>query len=49
MAACLAFLKLNGGSINRELTNPLYNALIEIAEHRLDREGLAAILRDLLD
>lgn len=48
MAACLAFLKLNGIKTDRELTSPLYEALIGIAEHRLDREGLAAILRELL-
>lgn len=31
-----------------ELTKPLYNALIEVAEHRLERAGLAALLRKLL-
>ncbi len=48
MAAGLAFLKLNGVKTNIELTTPLYHALIDIAEHRLDREGLAALLRELL-
>jgi death-on-curing protein len=48
MAACLAFLKLNGVKTNVELTAPLSSALIDIAEHRLDREGLAVLLRDLL-
>ena len=48
MAACLAFLKLNGVATNVELTMPLYNALIDIAEHRLEREGLAVLLRELL-
>lgn len=48
VAAGLAFLKLNGVNTQMELTRPLYNALIEVAEHRLDREGLANLLRDLL-
>ena len=48
MAAGLAFLKLNGVKTNIELTMPLYNALIDIAERRLDCEGLAVLLRDLL-
>lgn len=48
ISAGLTFLKLNGVETNVELTKPLYNALIDIAEHRLDREGLAALLRELL-
>ena len=48
VAAGLAFLKLNGVETGIELTMPLYNALIEIAEHCLDREGLAQLLRELL-
>lgn len=48
MAACLAFLKLNGVRTDIELTMPLYNALIDIADHRLDRDGLAVMLRKLL-
>lgn len=48
MAACLAFLKLNGVRTDIELTMPLYNAFIDIADHRLDRDGLAVILRELL-
>jgi len=28
---------------------PVYNALIEIAEHKLDRGGLAELLRALLE
>ncbi len=47
-AACLAFLKLNGVRTDIELTMPLYNALIDIAEHRMDRDGLAGMLRELL-
>jgi predicted DNA-binding ribbon-helix-helix protein len=39
---------LNGVDTGVELTKPLYNALIDIAEHRLDREGLAVLLRELL-
>ena len=48
VAAGLAFLKLNGVNTQVELTDRLYHALIEVAEHRLDREGLAQLLRDLL-
>lgn len=48
VAAALTFLKLNGINTQVELTMPIYNALIEMAEHRLDREGLAKRLRELL-
>jgi death-on-curing protein len=47
-AAGLTFLKLNGVRTGIDLTVPLYRALIEIAEHRLDRDGLAQLLRELL-
>jgi len=46
--ACLGFLKLNGVQTEVELTEWLYNSLIEIATHRLDRVGLAGLLRELL-
>jgi death on curing protein len=49
VAAGLTFLKLNGIQTSLELTQPLYNALIEIAEHKLDRVGLAELLRKLLN
>lgn len=48
VAAALTFLKLNGVNTKVEVTLPLYNALIEIAERRLDRKGLALLLRELL-
>ncbi len=48
VAAGLTFLKLNGIKTSIELTMPVYNALLEIAEHKLDREGLAELLRELL-
>lgn len=48
VAAALTFLKLNGVNTRVELTMPLYNALIEVAERRLNREGLAKRLRELL-
>ena len=48
MSTGLTFLKLNGVETDVELTKPLYDALIDIAEHLLDREGLAALLRELL-
>jgi len=49
VAAGLTFLKLNGIKTSAELTMPVYNALIEIAEHKLDRGGLAELLRALLE
>jgi len=48
VAAALTFLKLNGVNTRVELTMPLFNALIDVAGHRLDREGLAKRLRELL-
>lgn len=48
VAAGLVFLKLNGISTNAEITQPLYEAMIAIAERRLDRSGLAELLRKLL-
>ena len=48
MSAGLTFLKLNGVETGVEMTEQLYNALIDIAEHRLDRDGLASLLRRLL-
>lgn len=48
VAAGLAFLKLNGINTLVDLTTPLYHAMIEVAEHRMDRDGLAQVLRDLL-
>jgi death-on-curing protein len=46
MAAALSFLKLNGKTIPRH-TDELYAAMIAIAERRLDKAGLAALLRKL--
>lgn len=48
VVAALTFLKLNGVDTKVELTTPLYHAMIEISEHRLDREGLGVLLRQLL-
>lgn len=48
VAAGLAFLKLNGVNTQVELSMPLYSAMVRIAEHRLDRAGLAQVLRELL-
>ena len=47
-ASGLTFLQLNGVYTGAELTAPLYNALIDVAERRLDRHGLAILLRELL-
>ena len=46
MAAALVFLEGNGISVP-EATDPLYEAMIAIAERRLDKPGLAALLRRL--
>jgi death-on-curing protein len=46
LVVCLAFLKLNGV----EVADPnalLYDATMAVAEGRLEKDGLAAILRDL--
>ncbi|MGF1531057.1 MAG: type II toxin-antitoxin system death-on-curing family toxin [Puniceicoccaceae bacterium] len=48
VAAALTFLKLNGIKTSIDLTMPVYEALIEVAGHQLDREGLAELLRNLL-
>jgi death-on-curing protein len=44
MAAALVFLDGNGVSVP-EATDELYEAMIAVAEHRLDKSGLAALLR----
>jgi death-on-curing protein len=46
MAAGLAFLELNGVSTTTN-TLVLYDAMIAIAKHELDKPGLAAVLRQL--
>ena len=46
MAAALVFLEGNGVPVP-EATEELYQAMIEIAERRLDKNGLAALLRRL--
>jgi death-on-curing protein len=44
--AALVFLMLNGFSVD-PAPDRLYQAMIDIAEHRLDKAGLAILLRDL--
>ena len=44
MAAALTFLRLNGRTIPRS-TEALYEAMIAIAEHRIGKPELAALLR----
>lgn len=46
LAAALVFLDLNGVTI-ADPEGKLYTAMIEIAEKRLDKDGLAALLREL--
>ena len=45
MGAALAFLEVNGMRI-QATNDALYDAMIDIAEKRLDKTGLAKILRD---
>jgi len=44
--AALVFLRLNGFSVEPS-PERLYQAMIDIAEHRLDKAGLAKIFREL--
>ena len=46
LAAALVFLDLNGVEI-RDPEGVLYGAMLDIAERRLDKDGLAAVLRSL--
>lgn len=46
IAAALTFLRLNGQTVTRH-TDELYAAMIAVAERRLDKVGLAALLRSL--
>jgi death-on-curing protein len=46
MAAAITFLKLNGKVLTGHV-DELYQAMIAIAQRRLDKPGLAALLRKL--
>lgn len=46
LAAALVFLDLNGVTI-ADPDGRLYQAMIDLADRRLDKYGLAALLRDL--
>lgn len=46
LAAALVFLDLNGFTI-LDLQERLYDAMIAIAERRMDKDGLAELLREL--
>lgn len=46
LAAALVFLDLNGVEI-RDPEGLLYQAMIDLAEKRLDKDGLALLLRNL--
>jgi len=45
-AAALVFLEINGVAVPAE-TDRLYQAMIAIAEKRMDKEQLASLLREL--
>lgn len=46
LAAAGAFLKLNGYSL-REANNRLADAILALATHDLDKEGLAKVFREM--
>ena len=46
LAAALVFLEMNGISI-RDPKGKLYDAMIHIAERKMDKDGLAEVLRSL--
>lgn len=46
LVAALVFLDINGVSI-ADPEGKLYDAMISLAEHRLDKAGLAALLEEL--
>jgi death on curing protein len=48
VTSALAFLELNGKSTSAITDAQLYDAMIAIAERRLDKAGLAAIFRQQL-
>ena len=45
MGSALLFLKANGVDVDRYDDSELYDAMIAIAEKRLDKAGLAAVFR----
>jgi death-on-curing protein len=48
VAAALTFLDMNSVSYGAGIRDELYKALFDIAEHRLDKAGLATLLRELM-
>lgn len=46
-AAALTFLDMNGINYGSDVRQEIYDALIAIAEHRLDKSGLAELFREL--
>lgn len=47
LGAALLFLKINGVDVDRYDNDALYDAMIGIAEKRLDKAGLADVFRQL--
>ena len=48
VAAGLTFLRINGVRVGADLSAMIYDAMIDIAKHELDRSGLAELLRKRL-
>ena len=46
LAAALIFLEMNGISV-KDPKSRLYDAIMDLATHRLDKKALAALLKDL--
>ena len=45
MGAALTFLEINGLDVAKLEDDPVYDAMIAIAEKRLDKAGLAEVFR----
>ena len=48
VATGLTFLEINGVNVSLDITEPVYEAMIAIANHELDRDNLAILLRTLI-
>jgi death-on-curing protein len=46
--AALTFLDINGYEVSENFEDRLYDALIAVANHQMDREGLADLFRELV-
>jgi death-on-curing protein len=49
VAAGLAFLEVNGVDTSKDVGTDLYDAMIAISNHEMNREGLAMLMRELFE